>query len=150
MPIERTGLQAWLVRLPMRMVDGLRRRLARMTRHRSPGVRIVALTPDARVVLVRHSYAPGWYCPGGGIRKGETARSAALRELREEIGLTGHGDVTCLDAPEESVFVARGVQYRPRLSLEIEAIEAFDPQALPEETTLRTRGIIARAIQSGP
>lgn len=38
--------------------------------------------------MVRCSYRPRWDLPGGGVEPGEDARSAALREIQEEIGLT--------------------------------------------------------------
>ena len=37
--------------------------------------------------MVRSSYRALWDLPGGGLEAGEDARDAALRELREEIGL---------------------------------------------------------------
>lgn len=51
------------------------------------GVRLVVIDGNNRVLLVRHTYMPGWHCPGGGVDPGETAREAALRETREETGL---------------------------------------------------------------
>ncbi len=47
------------------------------------GVRIIVREAD-RVLLVRHTYAPGWHFPGGAIDRRETAADAAVRELREE------------------------------------------------------------------
>ncbi len=51
------------------------------------GVRVIPLHED-RVVLVRHTYMPGWYFPGGGLKRGETLETAARREALEEAGLT--------------------------------------------------------------
>lgn len=47
------------------------------------GVRIVVREGD-RVLLVRHTYTPGWHFPGGAVDRRETAADAAVRELKEE------------------------------------------------------------------
>ncbi|WP_417672124.1 NUDIX domain-containing protein [Roseibium sp.] len=57
------------------------------------GVRVLARDGDGAVLLVRHSYLPGWYLPGGGVDKGEVMATAAVRELREEVG------IACLNSP---------------------------------------------------
>lgn len=49
---------------------------------------MVALWVDDRVLLVRHSYRPGLALPGGGIKRGENPRMAAVREVSEEVGIT--------------------------------------------------------------
>lgn len=51
------------------------------------GVR-VALSDGSRVVLVRPAYADRqWYLPGGGVHRAESAVDAAIREVREELGI---------------------------------------------------------------
>ncbi len=51
------------------------------------GVRAIALDGEGRVFLVRHTYAPGFYLPGGGVERGEPALVSLQRELAEEGGL---------------------------------------------------------------
>ncbi len=51
------------------------------------GVRVM-LIRDGEVLLVRHTYVPGWYMPGGGLNRGETLDEGARREAREEVGAT--------------------------------------------------------------
>jgi len=58
-------------------------------RPRTLGVRALVRDDAGRVALVRHTYADHWYLPGGGVKKGESFAAAALREVEEEIGLTG-------------------------------------------------------------
>jgi ADP-ribose pyrophosphatase YjhB (NUDIX family) len=56
----------------------------RLTRGITLGARIAVVNGDGEIYLVRHTYAPGWFMPGGGVESGETAAAAAVRELREE------------------------------------------------------------------
>src|SRR5690349_18995889 len=69
-------------------------RLIKRRARKRRGVHAVALTPERRLFLVRLRYAPGWRLPGGGLDAGENLAMAALRELREEIGMTAHGEIS--------------------------------------------------------
>lgn len=51
------------------------------------GVNAVIVDERGWVLLVRHTYMPGWQLPGGGVDRGEPPDVAVLRELKEEIGL---------------------------------------------------------------
>ncbi len=53
---------------------------------------LVVLWHEGRLLLVQNSYVPFRSLPGGAVRKGEAARDAAVRELREEVGIEAHAD----------------------------------------------------------
>ncbi len=53
----------------------------------SVGVRAIVLDDRERVLLVRHSYTPEWYLPGGRVRRSEGIVDALHRELDEEVGV---------------------------------------------------------------
>jgi 8-oxo-dGTP pyrophosphatase MutT (NUDIX family) len=42
---------------------------------------------DGRVLLVNPTYKKGWEIPGGYVEIGESPRTAAIREVKEELGL---------------------------------------------------------------
>ena len=132
----------------------LRRLVWAMTGGQGKGVLAVPLTAEGRLVLVRLTYARGWRLPGGGVGRGEGPLEAVLRELGEEIGMTGHGAVACIDEWESngsrgasSVFLVRDVRYEPRRTWEVEEVAEFDPDSLPEGTMPLTRLKIADALE---
>ncbi len=75
-------MMAWLARLAYALAV-LRWRLLRPV---TLGVRL-ALIQNEQVVLVRHTYQPGWHFPGGALNRGETPLDAAIREAYEEAGV---------------------------------------------------------------
>jgi ADP-ribose pyrophosphatase YjhB (NUDIX family) len=56
----------------------------------------VAVWHDGAILLVRNSYVSYFNLPGGYVRRTETARQAALRELAEEVGVSGVDDLLAL------------------------------------------------------
>ncbi len=131
---------------------GLRLGLAR--RALTLGVRAAVFDADNRVFLVRHTYTPGWYLPGGGVEPGESALAALARELREECEMQ-------LSAPPQlfglylnraglkrdhvALYVVRAFhQARPKSpDFEIKEAQFFAPEALPGGLTTATRARLA-------
>ncbi len=52
-----------------------------------PGVTLIPILPDGKIVLVKRRDTDQWGLPGGLIDWGETVESTAKRELQEETGL---------------------------------------------------------------
>ena len=105
------------------------------------GAHAVALTPEGKLILVKLRYADGWRVPGGGRSEQEDPVDAALRELREEIGMTSHGEARLVQDFDEvidfkrdtaSLSIVRNVLYQPpRWSWEVEQICEADADLLP-------------------
>jgi ADP-ribose pyrophosphatase YjhB (NUDIX family) len=124
--------------------------LARLSRGMTLGVRGAVLDEASRIFLVKHTYVPGWYLPGGGVDHGETVEAALARELMEEgnIKVTGRPELLGLYLNKEAsirdhvaFFVVRGFAQtgpRPR-DREIAECGFFPLDALPEDATLGTR-----------
>jgi 8-oxo-dGTP pyrophosphatase MutT (NUDIX family) len=123
--------------------------LHRQMRGLTLGTRTAVLDGQDRVLLVRHSYAAGWFLPGGGVERGETIFQSATREIREEAGIVAAADPAlkgiCLNDPQFpgdhiAVLVLRRFtreEWRP--NLEISAAEFFGLDHLPEGTSAGTR-----------
>jgi len=101
---------------------------------------------QGRVLLVRHRYMRGWQLPGGGVERGEAPDKAVLRELAEEVGLTGgqavfFGLYTARAGYVSNVIAlyrVRGAAIAFKPSLEIGAVLFADPLAPPPGCTPAT------------
>jgi ADP-ribose pyrophosphatase YjhB (NUDIX family) len=125
------------------------------------GVRGVALDAEGRVLLVKHSYTPGWHFPGGGVEPGETCEHALIREMAEEAcveveaPLALHGlfhNVNMTPRDHVAVYVARRfrVTGERKPDREILAARFFSLDALPQDTTRATRARLAEILEGRP
>ena len=147
-------LPSWLMPAALRAVHIRARLFSPMTL----GVRALIIDEQNRVFLVRHSYVPGWYLPGGGVEVGETAGEALAREIREEANIELEGDPTF-----HGVFFNKGVSRRDHVLVYVarqfrilgprrpdwEIVESgfFDIGALPGNATRSTRSRVAEVVQ---
>ena len=123
----------------------------------SLGVNGAVFDHRGRVLLVQHRYTPGWRLPGGGVDRGEPPELAVMRELAEEVGLSGghcefHGlYVRKAGWVTQAVALYRirdgSVNFRP--NLEIREICFADPGAPPEGCTPATRRRLAELAGGG-
>ena len=57
---------------------------------------LVAIWHNGTILLIRNSYLRYYCLPGGYVNRNETAQQAAIRELKEEIGILLPGDMLTL------------------------------------------------------
>ena len=126
------------------------------------GVRALVIAPGGEVLLVRHTYMPGFHLPGGAVDPGESAREAMRREVREESGLSidDAGDLFHLywnrrlaGRDHVALFVVRlaGAVVAPRFSSAEIAESGFHaPGSLPADTTESTRRRRAEVLSGEP
>ena len=126
---------------------------------RSLGVRTLALDDAGAVLLVRHSYRPGWFFPGGGVHKWETLEQAAIRESREEgaieiealepmFGI--YANFTPYRCDHVALFVTRRWRKIDSRSAEIAETGFFALDNLPAGTTEATRRRVDEFLGKAP
>lgn len=149
-----------LLRRLYRLLQPAYRIAMRLVRGLTVGVRVIVFDGEGRVLLIEHSYTPGWHLPGGGVERGESAETAAARELEEEAGVRPDGRMTLVSI-HDNARTFRGdhvVLYRldrwtgtPATSRgEILHREWFHPADLPAGTTEATRRRIAQVLDGTP
>lgn len=118
---------------------------------------------DGRVLLIQQSYRQRWGLPGGLLEKGEAPAAAAVREVREEVGLdialVGEPALVVDPAPRRCDIVYRarpadedGADEVTPCSPEITAVQWFSPLELPElqHETAAALQALARASYAPP
>ena len=105
------------------------------------GVRVL-LIQDDKVLMVRHTYQDEWFLVGGGIKRGETLAECAHREAMEEAGtilsnleLFGiYTNFLFRRSDHIAVFLCEDFTFGETKDWEIESIELFPLDALPDST----------------
>ncbi len=130
----------------------------RFSRPMTLGVRAIALDDAGRVLLVRHTYSPGWHFPGGGVEHGENTADAAARELMEEGGVEPTTPVKLIgfyanhaNFPNDHIALYRAETWKPcapKENGEIAERGFFAINALPEGVRVGTRRRIAELFES--
>lgn len=131
----------------------------RITRPLTAGARVMVLDEENRVLLVRHTYMPGWFLPGGGIERGETMKAGATRELFEEVGVQATGELSFFalyanfrefKSDHVALFVLRSFDLTPKPNREIAEFGFFAADNLPAGTTDATRARIREVLENQP
>jgi 8-oxo-dGTP pyrophosphatase MutT (NUDIX family) len=107
------------------------------------GVRAMMIQ-DGKVWLVRQTYMPGWFMPGGGVKRGETLEDAARREAREETGaalgemklLGAYTNFTEWKTDHNVVFICHEFEFKGKPDSEIAELRAFPLDELPDDLWL--------------
>lgn len=125
------------------------------------GVRVIAYDGEGRLLLVRHTYVPGWHFPGGGVDVGETAEAAARRELREEANVDAVGPLALAGlffnpriGRRDHVVLFRAGEIAagplPGPTSEIAQVAFFDTASLPDDLSDATRRRLEEARGDRP
>lgn len=135
--------------------------VAPLTRGMTLGVRCACFDAEGRVFLLRHSYMPGWYLPGGGVERGETVHDALVRELKEEGGIVLRDEPSLFGVYHNRrqmrdhvlVYVSRAFErpYPPSYpNREIAEVGLFAADALPADLSPATRRRLAEIMDGAP
>lgn len=133
----------------------------RVKRGMTLGVQGIVLRGANEVLLVRHSYRPGWHFPGGGVEWRETMLAALAREVEEETGVIVKGapqlhgifaNFQVAPCDHISVFVVKEWDQprRPAPNAEIREQRFFSVNALPEDIARGARRRIAEIYEGQP
>lgn len=133
---------------------------SRLSRGMTLGARAM-LIRNGEILLVRHSYVPGWYLPGGGVEAGESVFEALRREVREETGANVSGSPNLFGvyrhpAPprRDHIVVYLCSEWEagpsPVVNREIVAAELFPVDRLPPDAAPSTLARLREFMSGGP
>ncbi|HUX78136.1 MAG TPA: NUDIX domain-containing protein, partial [Alphaproteobacteria bacterium] len=125
---------------------------------RTVGARAHVLQND-HILLVKHTYIPGWCTIGGGIEAEKSSLQALTRELKEEVGVILHESPSILGFYHNRhkklddyvvVYVCKTFEKIEVVSREILEARWFPLNALPHEITPATQRRIEEYLGQRP
>lgn len=123
------------------------------------GASVLCLNDRGQLLLVRPRFATGWMFPGGAVGRREPFVHAARRELIEESGHSGAGQLTLFGmyvrrsagvTNHIALFQLEGGEIRFRPGFEIADAGWFDLEALPPDTQPAVRRRLAELAGKVP
>jgi ADP-ribose pyrophosphatase YjhB (NUDIX family) len=136
----------------------LQRRLWRVLKPRTRGVKVMLFNDRDEVLLIRNGYGRSdlFVLPGGGIRWRETPARAAIREVREELGCGVKGlrlrsqHLNRGEGKRDTIFLFVGtIDGAPMANaLEVEEARFFPLGELPAEVSPATRRRIEEHLRT--
>ena len=131
---------------------------AMITRGATLGVRAIVVDKFNHIVLVRHTYVPGWYLPGGGVERGETMLTSLKRELLEEANVRLIGEAELIGIylnintsrqDHVALYLCRDWEQDaiPKPNMEVAECAIFPLDKLPEDITQSTRARLLEALE---
>ncbi|WP_420630506.1 NUDIX domain-containing protein [Candidatus Leptofilum sp.] len=110
------------------------------------GVKLMLIEDDA-IWLVQHSYQPGWFLPGGGVKRNEMLETAVRREAEEELGadlqdlqlFSVYTNASEYKNDHIVVFVSKTFTVGQTDKAEISAVQKFPLRQLPADVSRGTR-----------
>jgi 8-oxo-dGTP pyrophosphatase MutT (NUDIX family) len=144
-----------------RIVAKVMQRYWRVSRGLTLGAQGMVIDKEGRVLLIKHTYRPGWHFPGGGVERNEPASLALARELHEEAGvaISGKPELFGLyanfrDFPSDHIalFVVREwtQPVAPVPNMEIAAHAFFTVGTLPPDINPPTQRRIREVVDGAP
>jgi len=146
--------------LRTRVVARLGGWLNRLRRPVTLGVRGIVRDGEDRVLLVRHTYVPGWYLPGGAVDARESVGEALAREIMEETNTRIIGEPRLI-----GIYLNRRGRSDHVVLFEVSTFEQTSPKSpdreiaearffaladLPEGTTRATRARLEEYVNGHP
>lgn len=122
------------------------------------GARVLVIQGD-QILLIKHTYTPGWCTIGGGIDPGESGLQALKRELMEEVGVTLSAEPSLLGfyhRPHKKrddyvvVYVCKAFEKKDVSSPEISETRWFPLKDLPHDITPGTKRRIEEYLGHRP